>query len=206
MCAVVPFALPRSNIFREPLDEDSGCKFEGVHRVGIGVFILNVGEVSLTDNTFHVDFMLSVFTEHYKFDTYEGAMATFDNNVTRICDAAVMNRSNPRPSDLGGKLGSRNAVNNTFSPLSPSQYLRRAGYRLSTTEVATTASDLFDPKSVLMMVCSMISHEFPPFSSFPPPPCPHFIRALSGSSLASLHATPRAAFSDCRFSRWTRRR
>lgn len=141
----------------EPLDVDSGCKFEGVHRVGIGVFVLNVGEVSLTDNTFHIDFMLSVFTEHYKFDTYEGAIATFDNNVSRICDAAVMNHSNPRPSDLGGKLGSRNAVNNTFSPLSPSQYLRRAGYRLSTTEIANTASDLFDPNILGLSFLTMDS-------------------------------------------------
>ena len=44
-------------------------KWYGVHRVGVGVYLLNVADINLQAGSFYVDFVLTMFTETWSFPT-----------------------------------------------------------------------------------------------------------------------------------------
>eukprot|EP00040_Diaphanoeca_grandis_P015471 m.78985 g.78985 ORF g.78985 m.78985 type:complete len:630 (+) comp25168_c0_seq2:107-1996(+) len=99
------------------------CRYLGVHRVGIGVYILNIGSISLQDNSFYVDFILTVMTEDRSFRTYDEALKTFDyigphnkSDLQRECSPRVGGAS------LTHHLGS--GPSNGYKALSPTQFLR----------------------------------------------------------------------------------
>ena len=48
-----------------------------MHRVGVGVYVLNVAEVNLQSGSFYIDFILTMFTEDKPFESYPDALATF---------------------------------------------------------------------------------------------------------------------------------
>jgi hypothetical protein len=63
VCAGIGVPHPRRQI-------NGKCKWYGVHRVGVGVYLLNVAEIDLQAGTFYVDFVLTIFTELWSFPDY----------------------------------------------------------------------------------------------------------------------------------------
>lgn len=78
------------------------CKYIGVHRFGIGIYVQNIADISITAGSFYVDFILTVFTEQRTFDSYSDAMATFEDQSERRCNPEISWAQSPH----GHKLGS----------------------------------------------------------------------------------------------------
>eukprot|EP00039_Didymoeca_costata_P020867 m.342683 g.342683 ORF g.342683 m.342683 type:complete len:613 (+) comp21714_c0_seq1:376-2214(+) len=53
------------------------CRYYGVHRVGIGVYVLNLAEINLQAGSFYIDFVLTIFTELKSYASFNDAMDTF---------------------------------------------------------------------------------------------------------------------------------
>lgn len=138
------------------------CKPSGVRRVGIGIYVLNIGKVSVEDHSFHVDFLMTILTEKFQFKNYKEALQIFpwaNGHRDRVCNPRLPSQlPNSRKSwDLGAKNicnstqhssrsgsvktcegdpnRSKYSTDNGFLPLSPSQFLHFNGYRLSATDL-----------------------------------------------------------------------
>eukprot|EP00041_Stephanoeca_diplocostata_P005556 m.63928 g.63928 ORF g.63928 m.63928 type:complete len:641 (+) comp15861_c0_seq8:133-2055(+) len=104
-------------------DVRGSCRYIGVHRVGLGVYVLNVADISVADASFYVDFILTVLTEDKSFESYEDVMDTFgDDRVVRECsplppEAAAKDLNGPVTAHLGS------GANNSYQALSPTQFL-----------------------------------------------------------------------------------
>eukprot|EP00729_Bicosta_minor_P002130 gene2130-27931_t len=118
------------------------CKWYGVHRVGVGVYLLNVADINLQAGSFYVDFVLTMFTETWSFPTYAEALRSFGSTAeeqrTRECSPDVTFAKSSRTVSLVKALRPRSRIplgsklnglgeevfpGNGYRAVSPSQFL-----------------------------------------------------------------------------------
>lgn len=115
------------------------CRYLGVHRVGVGLWALDVGNINLQGGAFDIDFMLTVRTEQYAFESRDAAVATFGSDLARDCSPRLnTTRTNGTPTAaLGSGTLNRQGDPNSAPFLSPTQFILAAQLNADISSIMT---------------------------------------------------------------------